>query len=66
MAPMLFLLSPAKSLDYETALNGQPHSAPLFVKDSKVLIDVLRTQSPRQISELMSLSDKLSALNVAR
>jgi len=63
---MLFLLSPAKSLDYETPLNGQPHSAPLFVKDSKVLIDVLRTRSPQQIAELMDLSDKLSTLNVAR
>ena len=63
---MLFLLSPAKSLDYHTPLNGQPHTAPLFVKDSKALIDVLRQQSPQQISDLMNLSDKLSALNVAR
>jgi cytoplasmic iron level regulating protein YaaA (DUF328/UPF0246 family) len=63
---MLFLISPAKSLDYETPLQGQPHTAPLFVKQSKALIDVLRTQSVQQISELMDLSDKLSALNVAR
>lgn len=63
---MLFLLSPAKSLDYETPLNGQPHTAPLFVKESKALIDVMRTQSPQQIAELMDLSDKLSTLNVAR
>jgi cytoplasmic iron level regulating protein YaaA (DUF328/UPF0246 family) len=63
---MLFLLSPAKSLDYETPLSGQPHTAPLFVKQSKALIDVLRTQSPQQIAELMDLSDKLSSLNVAR
>jgi cytoplasmic iron level regulating protein YaaA (DUF328/UPF0246 family) len=63
---MLFLLSPAKSLDYATPLQGQPHTAALFVKQSKVLIDVLRKQSPQQIAELMDLSDKLSALNVAR
>jgi len=63
---MLFLLSPAKSLDYETLLGNQPHTSPLFVKQSKELIAVLRTQSPQQIAELMSLSDKLSALNVAR
>ena len=63
---MLFLLSPAKSLDYDTPLVGQPHSAPLFVKQSKALIDVLRTYSPHQISELMDLSDTLSSLNVAR
>jgi uncharacterized protein len=63
---MLFVLSPAKALDYDTPLSGQPHSAPLFVKQSKVLIDVLRSQSPQQIAELMSLSDKLATLNVAR
>jgi len=63
---MLFLLSPAKSLDYDTPLADQPHTAPLFVKQSRALIDVLRTQSPQQIAELMSLSDKLAALNVAR
>ena len=64
---MLFLLSPAKSLDYETPLDPRhPHTPPLFVKQSKELIDLLRTQSPLQISALMSLSDSLSALNVAR
>ena len=63
---MLLLLSPAKSLDYETPLVDQPHTAPLFVKESKALIDVLRSRSPQQIAELMDLSDKLSALNVAR
>jgi cytoplasmic iron level regulating protein YaaA (DUF328/UPF0246 family) len=63
---MLFLLSPAKSLDYDTPLTGQPHTSPLFVSHSKELIAVLRTQSPSQIAELMDLSDKLSALNVAR
>ena len=64
---MLFLLSPAKSLDYETPLDPQhPPTPPLFVKQSKELIALLRTYSPLQISELMSLSDALSALNVAR
>lgn len=63
---MLFLLSPAKSLDYETPAAPHPHTAPLFVPQSKVLIEVLRRHSPRQIAELMKLSDKLSGLNVAR
>jgi hypothetical protein len=64
---MLFLLSPAKSLDYETPIDPpQPLTAPLFVKQSKELIALLRAQSPLQIGELMSLSDKLAALNVAR
>ena len=63
---MLFLLSPAKSLDYDTPLADQPHTPPLFVKQSKALIDVLRGYSPQDIAQLMDLSDALSALNVAR
>ena len=64
---MLFLLSPAKSLDYETpAPSDLPATTPQFVPQSKQLIEVLRQQSPQQIASLMSLSDKLSALNVAR
>lgn len=63
---MLLLLSPAKSLDYETPLPHLAHSDPLFVPQSKVLVGLLREKSPQQIAELMSLSDKLAALNVAR
>jgi cytoplasmic iron level regulating protein YaaA (DUF328/UPF0246 family) len=63
---MLFLLSPAKSLDYETPAVGLPHTLPAFLPQSAELIEVLREKSPQQIAELMSLSDKLSGLNVAR
>ena len=63
---MLFLLSPAKSLDYQTPLGDIPHSQPQFKAQSQALIEVLRTQSPQQIASLMDLSDALSALNVAR
>mgnify|MGYP000297438505 CR=1 FL=1 len=63
---MLFLLSPAKSLDYETPAAGVPHTLPQFVPQSQALIEVLRQKSLQQIAELMDLSDALSALNVAR
>ncbi len=63
---MLFLLSPAKSPDYQTPLGDIPHSQPQFKAQSQALIEVLRTQSPQQIASLMDLSDALSALNVAR
>ena len=63
---MLFQLSPAKSLDYETPLGDVPHTQPQFKAQSQALIEVLRTQSPQQIASLMDLSDALSALNVAR
>ena len=63
---MLFLLSPAKSLDYTAPLPSHTPTAPLFVKQSQALIALLRTRSPQEIATLMSLSDKLAALNVAR
>ena len=63
---MLILLSPAKSLDYETPVEGISHTQPQFVSQSAQLIEVLKTQSPAQIASLMDLSDKLAALNVAR
>lgn len=63
----MFVLSPAKALDYESAVPADvPHTSPLFPKQSAELIDVLREQSPQQIAQLMHLSDALSALNVAR
>ena len=63
---MLFLLSPAKSLDYETTLPELPHTLPGFLPQSSELIEVLRKKSPAQIAELMDLSDKLAGLNAAR
>ena len=64
---MLFLLSPAKSLDYDTPLPaGLPHTLPAFVPQAEQLIAVLRDKSPQEIASLMSISDPLAALNVAR
>ena len=63
---MLFVLSPAKALDYESPLPTSKHTDPLFPKDSAELIGVLRDYSPQQVAKLMSLSDKLATLNVAR
>jgi len=67
---MLFLLSPAKSLDYDTPVPASvPSTQPRFEgakSPAAELIAILRQKSPLQVSELMSLSDKLAALNVAR
>jgi cytoplasmic iron level regulating protein YaaA (DUF328/UPF0246 family) len=63
---MLFLLSPAKSLDYDTPAGDVPHTQPLFTRQSQQLIDLLKVKSPQEIAELMSLSDTLAGLNVAR
>ena len=63
---MLFLLSPAKSLDYDTPAEGVPHTLPQFVSQSAELIEVLKHKTPAEISQLMDLSDNLATLNVAR
>jgi hypothetical protein len=64
---MLFLLSPAKALDYDTPVPPElPHTAPLFAARAAELIEVMRQQSPAQVAALMKLSDPLASLNVAR
>jgi len=63
---MLFLLSPAKALDYATPAGDVPHTQPLFVQQAAELIAVLREKSPQEIATLMKLSDALSSLNAAR
>ncbi|MFZ4623879.1 MAG: peroxide stress protein YaaA [Rhodoferax sp.] len=63
---MLFLLSPAKALDFAAAPPDLARTPPLFVPQAAELIDILRQKSPRQIAELMHLSDALSGLNAAR
>ena len=63
---MLFLLSPAKALDYDTPPHVSTHTQPLFKRQSAELIAVLKTKSPQEIGRLMKLSDALAGLNVAR
>jgi len=63
---MLILLSPAKSLDYETPPSTDTHTLPQFTAQSAELIEFLRPYTPAQIASLMDLSDALSTLNVAR
>ncbi|MEO7399696.1 MAG: peroxide stress protein YaaA [Polaromonas sp.] len=63
---MLFLLSPAKALDYDTPPHVSTHTQPLFKRQSAELIEVLKEKSPQDISRLMKLSDALAGLNVAR
>jgi cytoplasmic iron level regulating protein YaaA (DUF328/UPF0246 family) len=63
---MLFLLSPAKTLDYASPLPEVPHTLPAFAGDAAALIAVLRHKSPQEVASLMDISDPLAALNVAR
>jgi uncharacterized protein len=63
---MLFLLSPAKTLNFDTASPFKAQSTPPFVSESAELINVLKTKSVADISALMDLSEPLAALNVGR
>ncbi len=63
---MLIVLSPAKTLDYNTAPVTDRHSMPEFLSQSKRLVDRMREFDAPALSELMSISDPLAALNVAR
>jgi cytoplasmic iron level regulating protein YaaA (DUF328/UPF0246 family) len=66
---MLFLLSPAKSLDYDTPTPPELAGAltrPQFLDDTAALIELLRTKSVADVRELMDLSEPLARLNVDR
>ncbi len=63
---MLMVISPAKTLDYETPPTTPLFTQPQHLEHAQELIAQLREMSPQQIGELMHLSEKLAALNVAR
>jgi len=63
---MLIVLSPAKSLDYETPARIKTYTMPRFIDRSAVLIERLRKLAPQDVGDLMDISDKLAVLNVTR
>lgn len=63
---MIIVISPAKTLDFETPLSTQTHTQPDFLDDSALLIDALRKLEPGEIGALMSISPKLATLNSNR
>jgi cytoplasmic iron level regulating protein YaaA (DUF328/UPF0246 family) len=63
---ILLVLSPAKSLDYETPPTVSAHTLPDYVPQALELIGQLRQFTPVQVARLMDISDALAALNVAR
>ena len=63
---MLVLLSPAKSLDYESPLPTRKRSEPRLLDQAEQLIGVMRTKSVAEIAALLKISDELAALNATR
>lgn len=63
---MLLLLSPAKSLDFDTPHAVKRPTQPLFVEQAAQLVARLKTLSVGDVAALMDLSEPLAALNVGR
>lgn len=63
---MLAVISPAKSLDFETPAATRKHTEPQFLDDSTRLIGALRRLAPPDVADLMGISSKLAELNVDR
>lgn len=63
---MIIVLSPAKSLDFESTPLCKKQTKPAFVEESTVLISKLKKLSKKKIAELMNLSESLAQLNYER
>lgn len=63
---MKIVISPAKSLDYESELPTAEYTLPSFLKDAEKLNKLLARKKPKDLSQLMSISDNLAQLNWER
>ena len=63
---MLIVVSPAKSLDYESRLATKKFSEPEMLDRSAELVSIMATKSPDDISKLMGVSAELGELNFQR
>ncbi|MGB3150770.1 MAG: peroxide stress protein YaaA [Maribacter sp.] len=63
---MKIVISPAKSLDFESKLPSTEFSEPRFLEEAQKLNKVLVKKKPKALSDLMSISDNLAQLNWER
>jgi len=63
---MLIVLSPAKTLDFDTTAPTSEHSQALLLSESELLIQRCQKLSMQDVASLMKVSDKIAGLNVAR
>lgn len=63
---MITVLSPAKTLDYESRVRTRQFSQPEFLTDSRKLVKRLREMKPEDLSNLMHVSDAIAQLNFSR
>lgn len=63
---MKILISPAKSLDFESNLPTKIITKPYFVNEANNINSILKKKSPKDIQKLMTISEKLAELNWER
>lgn len=63
---MLFLISPAKTLDFESSSLTDNATQPIFLDQSAALIDIMKEYSWQELSDMMKVSEKIAKLNVER
>ena len=63
---MKVVISPAKSLDFESALPTPLETEACFLKEAERLNKLLKKKSARSLKKLMSISDSLAQLNYER
>ena len=63
---MKIVISPAKSLDFETQVPTTKFTEGIFLNEAEKLNSVLKKKTPKKLSELMSISPKLGELNWQR
>lgn len=63
---MLIVVSPAKSLDYESPLPTKKHSEPRMLDQAAELVDIMAGKTPAEIAKMMSISEGLAELNFER
>lgn len=63
---MLILISPAKSLDFETPSVAPKHSQPSLLDHSEELVNIMTSYSPHDLQKLMGISESLAEQNVER
>jgi uncharacterized protein len=63
---MLAVISPAKTLDYESVCPPHQTSEPAYLDESAKLITTLRRKSKAELQELMGISENLAELNQQR
>ena len=63
---MLAIISPAKTLDFESRTPTRKHTEPMFLEESGELIEELRQLAPPDLADRMRISSKLAELNADR